>query len=118
MLYEKINGELQPITTQPYHVRELIGNELVDINRKLIELIQQKGFNRNGKPFSADDLVGKNQIDWGKVVVLQVIILKYPKSQNGLCSNLVLILYQVLFEDASSNYEITRRGHSVRYCSF
>ena len=39
MLYEKINGELQPITTQPKQVRELIGNELVDIHRKLIELI-------------------------------------------------------------------------------
>ena len=59
MLYEKINGKLQPITTQPKQIRELIGNELVDIHRKLIELIQQKGFNRNGKPFSADDLVGK-----------------------------------------------------------
>ena len=44
MLYEKINGKLQPITTQPKQVRELIGNELVDIHRKLIELIQQKGF--------------------------------------------------------------------------
>ena len=47
MLYEKINGKLQPITTQPKQIRELIGNELVDIHRKLIELIQQKGFNRN-----------------------------------------------------------------------
>lgn len=42
MLYEKIDGELQPITTQPKQVRKLIGNELVDIHRKLIELIQQK----------------------------------------------------------------------------
>lgn len=118
MLYEKINGKLQPITTQPKQVRELIGNELVDIHRKLIELIQQKGFNRNGKPFSADGLVGKNQIDWGKDEALQVIILKYPKSQKGQSSILGLILYQVLFEDASTNYEITRGGHSVRYCSF
>ena len=91
MLYEKINGKLQPITTQPKQVRELIGNELVDIHRKLIELIQQKGFNRNGKPFSADDLVGKNQIDWGKDEALQVIILKYPKSQKGQSSILGLI---------------------------
>lgn len=62
MLYEKINGELQPTTIQPKQVRKLTGTELVDIHRKLTELIQQKGFNRNGKPFSADDLVGKNQI--------------------------------------------------------
>ena len=90
MLYEKIDGELQPITTQPKQVRKLIGNELV----------------------------GKNQIDWGKDEALQAIILKYPKSQKGQSSILGLILYQVLFEDASSNYEITRRGHSVRYYSF
>ena len=51
MLYEKINGELQPTTIQPKQVRKLTGTELVDIHRKLTELIQQKGFNRNGKPF-------------------------------------------------------------------
>lgn len=118
MLYEKLNGKLQPITTQPKQVRELIGNELVDIHRKLIELIQQKGFNRNGKPFSARDLVGKQQIDWANDHALQAILLRYPNSQAGQSSILGLILYQVLFEDASTNYEITRGGHSVRYCSF
>lgn len=118
MLYEKINGELQPTIIQPKQVRKLTGTKLVDIHRKLTELIKQKGFNQNGKPFSADDLVGKNQIDWGKDEALQAIILKYPKSQKGQSSILGLILYQVLFEDASTNYEITRGRHSVRYCSF
>ena len=74
MLYEKINGELQPITTQPKQVRELIGNELVDIHRKLIELIQQKGFNQNSKSYSANNLVGKNQIYREKDETLQAII--------------------------------------------
>lgn len=118
MLYERINGELHEIAKRPKHVQKLTGSELMNIYRKLIGLIQQKGFNRNGKPFSADDLVGKNQIDWGKDEALQAIILKYPKSQKGQSSILGLILYQVLFEDASTNYEITRGRHSVRYCSF
>ena len=118
MLYEKLNGKLQPTAIQPKQVRALTVDELTNVRRNLMEIIRQKGFNRNGKPFSARDLVGKNQIDWGKDEALQVIILKYPKSQKGQSSILGLILYQVLFEDASTNYEITRGGHSVRYCSF
>lgn len=117
MLYEKINGELRLTTIRPKQARKLTRTELVNIHRKLTELIKQKGFNRNGKPFSADDLVGKNQIDWEKDEVLQAIIWKYPKSQKGQSSILGLILYQVLFE-ASTNYEITRGGYSARYCSF
>ena len=90
MLYERINGELHEIAKRPKHVQKLTGSELMNIYRKLIGLIQQKGFNQNGKPFSADDLVGKNQIDWGKDEALQVIILKYPKSQKGQSSILGL----------------------------
>ena len=118
MLYEKLNGKLQPTAIQPKHVWALTANELTNVQRKLIELIQQKGFNRNGKPFSVRDLVGKQQIDWANDHALQAILLRYPNSQAGQSSILGLILYQVLFEDASTNYEITRGGHSVQYCSF
>lgn len=114
MLYEKINGGLQPITTRPKRARRLTGNELVAIHRRLMELIRQKGFDRNGKPFSADDIVGKNQIDWMNDNALHSIISEY----SGQSSILGIILYQALFEDTSSNYEFTRGGHSVRYCSF
>lgn len=114
MLYEKINGGLQPITTRPKRARRLTDNELVAIHRRLMELIRQKGFNRNGKPFSADDIVGKNQIDWTNDNALHTIISEY----SGQSSILGIILYQTLFEDTSSNYEFTRGGHSAQYCSF
>lgn len=114
MLYEKINGGLQPITTRPKRARRLTDNELVAIHRRLMELIRQKGFDRNGKPFSADDIVGKNQINWTNDNALHTIISEY----SGQSSILGIILYQALFEDTSSNYEFTRGGHSVRYCSF
>lgn len=114
MLYEKINGGLQPITTRPKRARRLTDNELVAIHRRLMELIRQKGFDRNGKPFSADDIVGKNQIDWMNDNALHSIISEY----SGQSSILGIILYQALFEDTSSNYEFTRGGHSAQYCSF
>lgn len=114
MLYEKINGGLQPITTRPKRARRLTDNELVAIHRRLMELIRQKGFDRNGKPFSADDIVGKNQIDWMNDNALHTIISEY----SGQSSILGIILYQALFEDTSSNYEFTRGGHSAQYCSF
>lgn len=114
MLYEKINGELQPITTRPKRARRLTDNELVAIHRRLMELIRQKGLDRNGKPFSADDIVGKNQIDWTNDNALHTIISEY----SGQSSILGIILYQALFEDTSSNYEFTRGGHSAQYCSF
>lgn len=114
MLYEKINGGLQPITTRPKRAWRLTDNELVAIHRRLMELIRQKGFDRNGKPFSADDIVGKNQIDWMNDNALHSIISEY----SGQSSILGIILYQALFEDTSSNYEFTRGGHSAQYCSF
>lgn len=114
MLYEKINGELQPITTRPKRARRLTDNELVAIHRRLMGLIRQKGLDRNGKPFSADDIVGKNQIDWMNDNALHTIISEY----SGQSSILGIILYQALFEDTSSNYEFTRGGHSAQYCSF
>ena len=114
MLYEKINGGLQPITTRPKRARRLTDNELVAIHRRLMELIRQKGFDRNGKPFSADDIVGKNQINWMNDNALHTIISEY----SGQSSILGIILYQALFEDTSSNYEFTRGGHSAQYCSF
>lgn len=114
MLYEKINGGLQPITTRPKRARRLTDNELVAIHRRLMELIRQKGFDRNGKPFSADDIVGKNQINWTNDNALRTIISEY----SGQSSILGIILYQALFEDTSSNYEFTRGGHSAQYCSF
>lgn len=118
MLYEKINGGLQPITTRPKRARRLTDNELVAIHRRLMELIRQKGFDRNGEPFSADDIVGKNQIDWMNDNALHSIISEYPNSQKVQSSILGLILYQALFEDTSSNYEFKRGGHSAQYCSF
>ena len=118
MLYEKLNGKLQPTAIQPNQVRALTADELTDGRRNLMEIIRQKGFNRNGKPFSARDLVGKKQIDWANDHALQAILLRYPKSQTGQSSILGHVLYQALFEDPCTNYEITRGGHSVRYCSF
>lgn len=90
----------------------------MNIYRKLIGLIQQKDSTETANRSRQMILSDRNQIDWGKDEALQAIILKYPKSQKGQSSILGLILYQVLFEDASTNYEITRGRHSVRYCSF
>ena len=40
MLYEKLNGKLQPTAIQPKQVRALTADELTDVRRNLMEIIR------------------------------------------------------------------------------
>lgn len=86
--------------------------ELHNIASYLRDRIVDKGYNNIGRPFTASDLVGQNQIEWEQTP-LKAIVEHYPEQHN---QNTALgrILKKVVF-DMPEMYEYTS-GFVTSYC--
>lgn len=116
MLYKNENGTIVPMQERKCGTR-LSANEFLAVCNLLQDIISQKRYDRNGKPFMALDLVGRKQIDWERNEALRNILVRYPNSQKGQSSTLGRILFDVLYHSPIDYiYDKPRNGHAAKYC--
>lgn len=94
--------------------------EITNIQRFLLDLIEQSKFNKPHRIFMASDLVGNGKInggDWANHEILAPICHNY-NSYNAECQALGLILFDLLYH-SSIDYEYSKQGRAkYRRCRF